>query len=327
MKDYYKILGVDRSAGADDIKKAYRRLAIKYHPDKNPDDKQAEEKFKEVTEAYQVLSDPEKKRMFDNFGAAGPGGFQPGAGGFRGGPQYQDFDFQWGQGGPSPQDIFNDIFGDIFGGGAGGPRGGGFGQRPRKGADLKYTLNISLEDAANGCTKLITFIRQRAGKDDQARLSVAVPAGVKHQQRLKLSGEGDTPIGGGEAGDLYVVVHLQKHPLFQKNDLDLMMELPISFVDAILGKEVRIPTLSGKASLKIPAGTHAGQVFRLKGKGFPALKGNKRGDMLVRVSIDVPQNLSTKDMELVKQLSGIADSAPKVREFNRNMEKVLKARS
>lgn len=330
MKDYYKILGVDRSADATDIKKAYRRLAVQYHPDKNPGDKAAEEKFKEVTEAYQVLSDPEKKRMFDNFGSAGPGGFHPGgfggAGG--GGPYQQGFDFNWSQGGPSPQDIFNDIFGDIFGGaGPGRGAGAGFGSRQRKGADLKYTLNVSLEDVANGCTRLISFIRQRSGKEDQARLSVNVPAGVKHGQRLKLSKEGDTPVNGGEAGDLYVVVHLNPHPLFERRDKDLLMELPLSFVDAILGKEVKIPTLSGVASLKVPPGTSAGQMFRLKNKGFPALKGSSRGDMLVKVAVDVPKDLSKSEVELVKKLSNIADNAPKVREFNSKMDMVLKARS
>tara|TARA_B100000749_G_scaffold122825_1_gene93925 strand:- start:175740 stop:176714 length:975 start_codon:yes stop_codon:yes gene_type:complete len=324
VKDYYKILGVGRDATATDIKKAYRKMAVKYHPDKNPGNKNAEERFKEVTEAYQVLSDPEKKRMFDNFGtASGPGGFNPSDfAGARGRPQ--DFDFNWNQGGPSPQDIFNDIFGDIFGGGAGR---GGFTPRKRKGADLKYTLSLSLEEACTGTTKVISFVRQRSGKDDQARLSVAVPAGVKHQQRLKLSGEGDTPVQGGDAGDLYVVVSLLKHPLFNRNELDLLMELPISFVDAIIGKEVKIPTLQGRASLVVPPGTHAGQVFRLKGKGFPSLKSNERGDMLVKVSIDVPKNLSKEDLETVKQLSDIAESAPKVREFKLNMDKVLKARS
>lgn len=341
-KDYYKILGVERGASADEIKKAYRKLAVKYHPDKNPDDKAAEEKFKEATEAYTVLSDPEKRRMFDQFGQAGsyynPGG-GPGSAGaqgpFGGGGFHQGFDpfsqagfgsgFGAGFSSASAKDIFSEVFGDlgdVFGGG--GPRRG---RAPQKGSDLKYNLSITLEDAAHGTDKLISFVRKKGPTNETAKLSVNVPAGVKQGQRLKLRGEGDIPPTGGPAGDLYVVIQLMPHPLFVRSELDVQMELPISFVDAMLGTDIEIPTLSGKANLKVPKGTHSGQVFRLKSKGFPSLKSSERGDMLIRVIVDVPTELSKDQLELVKKLKSVADQAPKVRDYKDKLNMVLKART
>lgn len=339
--DYYKVLGVERSTSADEIKKAYRKLAVKYHPDKNPGDTAAEEKFKEVTEAYTVLSDPEKRRAYDQFGQAGnyynpggaggtarspygaSGGYQQGFDPFSAGGFSSD-GFGAGFSSASAKDIFSEVFGDL-GDIFGSPRRGGPG--PQKGSDLKYNLSITLEDAAVGTDKLISFVRKKVGANETAKLSVNVPAGVKQGQRLKLRGEGDTATPGGMSGDLYVVIQLMPHPLFVRSELDVQLELPISFVDAILGTQIEIPTLTGKANLKVPKGTHSGQVFRLKSKGFPSLKNSERGDMLIRVVVDVPTELSKDQLELVKKLKSVADQAPKVRDYKDKLNMVLKART
>ena len=215
-KDFYSTLGVSRSATPEEIKKAYRKLAMQHHPDKNPGDKKSEEKFKELSEAYEVLSDAKKREMYDQFGHAstqqgfgGGGPFGGGAGGFGGG-------FGGNAGGAGAGDPFQDIFGDVFGdifGGARGPGAGGANsrtRRPTKGADLRYTLNVSFEDAALGTEKVISFMRQRSNKEESAKLSVSVPAGVKEGQRLKLTGEGDSPAGAGQAGNLRQIRDLQR---------------------------------------------------------------------------------------------------------------------
>ena len=271
-KDYYQILGVPRTSTADEIKKAYRKLAVKYHPDRNPGNKNAEEKFKEATEAYHVLGDEKRRQNYDRFGRADVNfdGFSPGQNPFEGfdpftgaGAGAAGSGAKWSRGGgPQGADFFGDIFSDLFG-------GGGFQQKrpgaggPAKGTDLRYKLLISLEDAAQGTTKLISFVRRKAGKEDMARLSVTVPAGVKDGQRLKLKGEGDSPSGQGVPGDLYVIVNYQNHSLFERDNDDVRMSLPISFVDALLGSEVEIPTLRGAAQLKVPAGASSGQVNSL----------------------------------------------------------------
>ena len=326
-RDYYSVLGVARSASADDIKKAYRKLAHKYHPDKNQGDKAAEDRFKEVSEAYDVLNDPEKKQAYDQFGFAGGAG-GPGAG-FRGqrpgGPNFEGFDFRTtggpnGTGGADPfQDFFSDFFGDVFQGGKGGAQG-------QRGADLRYTLTVSLEEAATGTEKKISFVRHRNGKEDTARLSITVPAGVKSGQRLKLRGEGDLPPGAHKPGDLYVIVQFQEHPLFKRKDNDVLMELPISFVDALLGTKVEIPILSGKAQLTVPAGTHTGQMFRLKGKGFPDIGGYAPGDMLVKILIDVPNDLSEDEKQTLEKLRKVASRSPMVNEFKDRMAALIKQR-
>ncbi|GIL17149.1 MAG: molecular chaperone DnaJ [Oligoflexia bacterium] len=324
-KDYYSVLDVARSASADEIKKAYRKLAMKYHPDKNPGDKKAEEKFKEITEAYEVLSDSKKREMYDQFGFAGnqqgfgagqgPGGFG-GAGGFGGFGQGG-----FGQGGPeSFHDVFGDIFGDVFGA---GPRGGAR-QKKQKGADLRYTLNISLEEAALGCERPITFIRSTGTKDETAKLSVKVPAGVKQGQRLRLAGEGDSGLGG--AGDLYVIINIQDHPVFRREEDDLILDLPITYVEAILGTTAEIPTMTSKVALKIPAGTHTGQVLRLKGKGFPKIGGFGSGDMLVKILVDTPSNVSSKQKELLEELSKAGGETPMVREFKEKVNQMMRSR-
>lgn len=331
-RDYYSVLGVSRQASADDLKKAFRKLAMKYHPDKNPGNKAAEDSFKEVNEAYDVLSDPKKRQMYDQFGHAGAqqqGGPNP----FRGG----GFENFGGFGGFDPrsagaqdqyQDMFGDFFGDFFGQTepGGGARRGGFRGQGR-GADLRYTLTITLEEAATGTEKRISFVRHRAGKEDTAKLSITVPAGVKSGQRLKLRGEGDSPGGNTKPGDLYVIVNFQDHILFKRKDNDVLMELPVSFVDALLGTSVEVPTLTGKASLNIPPGTHPGQIFRLKGKGFPDIGGYAPGDMLVKVVVDVPSSVTDEERQALEKLRKGAAASPQVSEFKEKMKRLLQSRS
>ncbi len=323
-KDYYETLGVPRGSSDAEIKKAYRKLAMKYHPDKNPGNKNAENKFKEVSEAYEILRDAKKRAAYDQFGHAGAqaGGFQghPFSGGFDfGGFKQQDFGGAYGQH-TNPHDLFNEIFGDLFG----GRRQGG--RQEAKGADLRYTVSLRFEEAAKGCEKTINFIRKRGLKDDHARISVTIPAGVKEGQRLKLKGEGDSPPSGGEAGDLYVVVNMQKHPLFHRDEQNILMDLPISFVDAILGTSIEIPTLTGRAKLNIPAGTNSGKILRLKEKGFPKIGSSPTGDMLVRIIVDIPQNLTKEQLKLVEHLSEVAKESPLVKDFRNKSETLLKDR-
>lgn len=330
-KDYYSSLNVARSASADDIKKSYRKLAMKYHPDKNPNDKKAEEMFREITEAYEVLSDTKKREMYDQFGFAGSNqgfaGAGAGAGGFGGfgggfGQGQQGFG---GEGNEGFQDIFGDIFGDVFGGGA-GARGGFKQTRKQRGADLRYTLNISFEDSALGTEKTISFIRQRNGRDDSTKLAVKVPAGVKQGQRLKLSGEGDGSPNGGSPGDLYVIINVQEHALFRREEDDIQIDVPISYIDAILSSQTEVPTLTGKVVLKIPEGTHSGQVFRMKGKGFPKSGGFGTGDMLVKILVDTPATLTTKQKELLEELAKTAEETPQVKLFKDKVAQLTRTR-
>ena len=341
-RDYYEVLGVPRNVSADDLKKSFRKLAMQYHPDKNPGDKKSEEKFKEVSEAYETLSEPEKRQMYDQFGHAGAQGFRPGGGGGPGGPfggfggggqGFGGFGGAGAAGGPNAenmQDIFGDIFSDFFSGARRGPgAGAGPGAGPRgpsrnRGADLRYTLGISFEEAATGTEKTISFVRQRAGKEETARLQVTVPAGVKPGQRLKLRGEGDSAGQGGGIGDLYVIITIQDHSLFKRVDNDVHMDLPLGFVDAIIGTSVDIPTLTGKASLKIPAGTPSGQMFRLKGKGFASVNGPGAGDMLVRIVIDVPKELTDEQRDLLKKFSASLKPSPLVKAYQEKVERILK---
>ena len=323
-KDYYAVLGLQKNATEAELKKAYRKLAMQFHPDKNPNDKAAEEKFKEVSEAYQVLADPKSRTAYDNFGHSSA---QPSHQGYYTGPNFEDFDFTQfrgntqGYSSESAHDLFNDIFGDIFG------------QRRRpgstrtRGADLRYNLAISHEEVALGAEKQIRFMRNRSGTEDTARLSVTVPPGVGNGQRLKLKGEGDSGSNGGENGDLYVIVSLMDHPLFKRSGTDVLLDLPLSFVDAITGIEMEVPTLTGRASLKIPPNTHPGQVFRLRGKGFPDVHNPSRtGDMLLRVVIDIPTKLTNEEIEQVRRLSSLGDSAPLVKEFKEQVKKLFEAR-
>ncbi len=323
-RDYYEVLGVSRSASADEIKKAYRKLALQFHPDRNPGDKAAEEKFKEANEAYDVLSDAQKKKAYDQFGHMGAQGA-----GFGGGNPFEDFARGGGfrqsgyENGPeSFNDVFGDIFSDFFSQGKRGRQSG-----PPRGADLRYTLNISFEEAAAGAEKMISFIRQRAGKEEPAKLMVSVPAGVKSGQKLKLKNEGDgPPSNSGLTGDLYVILNIVDHPLFRRNEDDVLVDLPIGFVDACLGVTVEVPTLTGRASLKIPAGTPSGQIFRLKGRGFGAVGGHAPGDMLIKIVIDIPKDLTDEQKDLLKKLGSSAKNSPLVKSYQEKVDRLLKTR-
>ena len=337
-RDYYEVLGVQRTASPDELKKAFRKLAMQFHPDKNPGDKKAEERFKEINEAYEILSDEQKRRAYDQFGHLGAqGGFRPGgnpfegfsrggAGGFGG---FGGFGNQQQQGPENFQDIFGDIFSDLFSGGrarpggAGGPRAGASRNR---GADLRYTLNISFEEAAAGTEKTISFIRQRGGKEESAKLAITVPAGVKAGQRLKLRNEGDAPASGSSPGDLYVIINIQDHSIFKRVENDVHLDLPISYVDATMGTTVEIPTLTGKASLKVPAGTPSGQIFRLKNKGFASVDGPGNGDMLVRVVIDVPRDLTDEQRDLLKRFANTLKPSPLIKAYQDKVDRMLKTK-
>jgi len=353
--DYYELLEVARDASADDIKKAYRKLAVKVHPDKNPGDKNAEDRFKQISEAYEILRDPEKRAAYDRFGhaafapggAAGPRG--PAGGGFH-----------------DPFDVFREVFGGGGGGGIfedlfGGGGGGGGAQR---GADLRYDLEISLEEAAAGVEKEISF-RKLAGCDHcggsgaepgskrvrcstcnghgqvtssrgfftfrqtcptcsgagsrveracgkchgegrmplTTKVNVRIPSGVDTGTRLRSAGNGEAgPLGGG-AGDLYILVHVAVHELFERQGEDLFCEIPIKFTLASLGGSIEVPTLSGKASLKIPAGTQSGTTFRLRGKGLPSLRGGHVGDQLIRLQVEVPATLTAEQRKKLEDFA------------------------
>ena len=358
-RDYYEVLGVSKTASDDEIKKAYRKLAMKYHPDRNPDNAQAEEKFKEAAEAYEVLSDGEKRSMYDR---AGHSAFE---GGFGGG------------GGFSAEDIFSQ-FGDIFGGAFGG--GGRQQQRQRRGSDLRYVMELTLEEAVKGVKKTITFtapapcetcdgkgsknpndvetcrtchgagqVRMQQGffsvqqtcstcrgqgkiiknpcntchgsgvADRQQTLEVTIPAGVDNGDRVRLTGKGEA-IRDGQAGDLYVEVVVREHEVFQRDGADLYMDVPVSIADAALGKEIEIPTLDGRVSLKIPEGTQTGKLFRLRGKGVRPVRSSMVGDLLCRIVVETPVNLNSRQRELLKELHASLDgdghaSSPKKKSF------------
>jgi len=339
-RDYYDVLEVQKNASEAEIKKAYRRLAMKFHPDRNPDDENAEVKFKEAKEAYEVLADAQKRSAYDQFGHAGV-----------------DSSMGGGHGGPGGfGDAFGDIFGDIFGGGRRGAR-------QSRGSDLRYNLELSLEDAINGtevqirvpvmsscetchgsgakegsqpqtCTtcgghgevrmqqgffsvqqtcpqcrgsgKIVTDpcsdCHGQGRIKKQKTLSVKIPAGVDEGDQVRLAGEGEAAPNNGIAGDLYVAVHLKKHPIFQREDTHLYCETPVSFTLLALGGDLQIPTLDGRANLKIPAGTQTDKMFRLRGKGVRNVRGNQPGDLFCKVVVETPVNLSKEQKELLEQL-------------------------
>lgn len=345
-EDFYELLGVPRNASDADIKKSFRRLAMKYHPDRNKDNPEAEEKFKKIKEAYEVLSDPKKRSAYDQFGHAG---VDPSMGGGGAGFSAENF-----------SDIFSDVFGDIFGGGGGGGRRRG---RAQRGADLRYNLELSLEDAVSGTEVKIrvpTFVscgdcggsgakkgstpvtcstchgqgavRMQQGffavqqtcpacrgtgqqiKDpcrtchgqgrvqDTKTLSVKIPAGVDVGDRIRLAGEGEAGEAGGPPGDLYVQVNVREHPIFTRDGANLYCEVPISFPTACLGGDLEVPTLDGKVMLKIPPETQTGRLFRLRSKGVKPVRGGPVGDLLCRVRVETPVNLTKDQEELIKKL-------------------------
>jgi molecular chaperone DnaJ len=350
-RDYYEILGVQKGTPKDEIKKAYRKLAMQFHPDKNPGNKEAESKFKEASEAAEVLLDEEKKARYDQFGHAGVNG-QGGGGGFQGG-DFGDFG-----------DIFGDIFGDMLGGGRRGGARGGRRSQGRPGDDLQMAVDIDFSEAAFGCEKTISLtknvkcetcegsgakagssastcdycnghgeVRRQQGfftvssacpkcngtgqmiKDPcgtcngqgkrrkKVDLQVKIPAGIDQGQRLKLSNEGDAGSQGGPNGDLYVVINIRPHDIFERDEFDVHCTVPISFSQAALGAEMEVPTLSGKVSLKIPVGTQSGVKMRLKGKGIQRLGGYGQGDQIVTVHVETPTKLTNEQKDLFQRLS------------------------
>ena len=345
-RDYYDVLGVSRNVGSDELKKAYRKIALKCHPDRNPGDKESEERFKEASEAYQILSDPERRAQYDRFGHAafeqgGFGGFDFSASGF--------------------EDIFGDIFGDFFGGSRRGR------SRSRRGEDLRYDLEVTFEESVFGAEKTLRIPRlsscdackgsgskngapretcsacrgsgqlryqqglfsiaktcgQCQGQGSVLRdpcrtcggsgavqadhtLSVRIPPGVDTGSRLKLRGEGESGLNGGPTGDLYVVLHVREHPLFTRDGNDVICNVPIGFTQAALGSEIDVPTPHGKMKMKIPAGTQTGNVFRLKGKGVPDVRGYGHGDALVRVVVETPKKLNPRQRELLEEFARVS---------------------
>ncbi len=308
MKDYYQVLGVPRGADEAEIKKAYRRLAKQYHPDVNKGDKGAEEKFKEISEAYNVLSDPKQRKQYDMFSQGGYA-YGPGAGAGGGaGPE----GFQWEfRGSPGGQGVdfgdLGDLFGDLFE--MGGVRRGAYRQgrgkgasteAPVRGRDTYADLDISFDDAVNGTQTKISVKRG----DKVERLTVKVPPGVNNGSKVRVAGKGQPGFGGGKDGDLYLRIHVTPHPKFWREDADVYTEIPVTVYDAVLGAEVRVPTLTGSARMKVPAGTASGQKFRLKGKGAPVLgsKG-KKGDQYVIVNIVPPKKLSAAERKAFEALA------------------------
>lgn len=344
-RDYYEVLGVAKDAAEDELKKAYRKLAMKFHPDRNPGDHAAEERFKEASEAYEVLTDAQKRAVYDKYGHEGL---------TRGGAGGGDF-------GGGFADIFGDVFADIFGGGGG--RGG-----PRRGADLRYRIELTLEQAVFGTTESIRiptvkecepckghgtadakapptcttcrgagqvrvqqgfFVLQQAcpacrgrgtmisdpckscrgaGKlRSEKTLEVKIPAGVDTGDRIRLNGEGEAGERNAPPGDLYVQVEVKPHEIFERDGNDLVCQMPVSFVMAALGGELDVPTLSGKASLKIPEGTQSGKLFRLRGLGVKPVRGGAQGDLLCSVVVETPVNLTKKQKEVLKEFGEIVD--------------------
>jgi len=364
-RDYYEVLGIGRNASDEEVKRAYRKLAVKFHPDKNPDDPHAEEKFKELGEAYDVLMDPEKRAAYDRFGHAA---FAPGGIGFGGG--FHD-----------PFDIFREVFGGGFGGGIFETFFGGAGTRTEdrhRGSDLRYDMEITLEEAAFGVQKEIEIEKlgicdkcdgtgaepgsravtcptcrgrgqvissrgffqvlqtcprcRGAGEiiekpcpqcrgegrvEKRSRVTLKIPAGIREGSRLRSSSNGEAGIRGGPPGDLYVVIHIKEHKVFQRDGDSLYCEVPIPFSVAALGGEVDIPTLEGKAHLKVPAGTQSGQMFKLRGKGISNIDGRSRGDLLARLIVEVPSRLNAEQRRKLEEFAALCgdDNTPLRKSF------------
>lgn len=297
-KDYYKLLGVSRSATKEDMSKAFKKLARQYHPDLNPGNKEAEEKFKDINEAYEVLKDDEKRKLYDQLGANWQHGqnFQRPSG-------FDGFNFQNGAGGNFDASGFSDFFETLFGGAG---RGQGFGpdpfgsysrNRPKRGRDVEAEISISLEDAYKGGRKNISIKNQQGSKS----LEVNIPAGVKEGARIRLSGQGDPGSAGGQAGDMYLKIKLLPHPNFSLEQNDLIYDLMLAPWEAALGVKVRVPTLDGEVELNIPAGSGSGKKLRLRGKGLGT--GESKGDEYIRINIRVPEVQTDVEKKLWEQLA------------------------
>jgi len=299
FRDYYETLGVAKTASQDEIKKAFRKLARKFHPDTAEDKKTAEEKFKEVNEAYEVLGDPEKRRKYDELGANWQqGGFQAPGGGFPRGGDYgaagEGVEFEFGGTG------FSDFFEQLFGARRGRS---GFGTAPQKGNDIEADIMVTLEEAFHGSTRQISFRRS-----DSAQIqtyTVKIPKGVRDGQRIRLAGQGGQGQAGGGAGDLYLRVRFQRHPEFEVEGADLTVDLEVPAWKCVLGGEAEVRTLEGRAKLKIPAGTQNGRKFRLTGRGLPA-KGSERGDLYVVVDATLPVHPSEAEQALWEKIRDLS---------------------
>ena len=287
--DYYKALGVDKKASPDDIKKAFRKLAVKYHPDRNPDNKAAEDKFKEINEAYAVLSDAKKKEEYDTYGSSGFHKQYSQEDIFRGfdfGNAYKDM----GAGGG--EDLFSRLFG-----GRGGR--GGFSAGPQKGGDLEMETDVSFRDAVQGAEKSVAF--RRNGKREELR--VKIPAGVDNGSKIRITGKGGQGEGGGPAGDLFLIIRVLPDPVFTRDGGDLTVERPIPFSAACLGTSLDVPTLEGDKRIKIPPGIQAGTKIRLKGFGVKSIGSNTKGDLYLKITLHVPEVLNAEQKSLVEELA------------------------
>jgi curved DNA-binding protein len=305
FRDYYQTLGVEKSAAPDEIKSAFRKLARKFHPDTAKNKKEAEEKFKEINEAYEVLGDPEKRKKYDEFGAgwqqAGgpPPGWQQRGGGFGGGHPGGGVEFE----GTGFSDFFEQMFGgggrrSRRGGGGFGGFGGGFEEPPQRGEDAEADIMVTLEEAFHGSTRQISFRRGESGKVET--YTVKIPKGIREDQRIRLAGQGGS--GSAGKGDLYLRVKFQRHPDFEIQGGDLIYDLEVPAWDAVLGCDVHVPTLEGRAKLKIAPGTQSGKKLRLPGMGLP-LGAGKRGDLYAVVEITVPSNPDSEERALWEKLA------------------------
>ncbi len=313
-RDYYEILGVSRSATADELKRAYRKLAKKYHPDRNPDDAGAEKKFKEVQTAYDVLRDAEKRREYDRFGEAGVGRFATG----RQGEQV----YQWGTNSSINVEDLEDLFSAFGGRGGGGVAGPGvfeqiFGRgrkgrvraAPQRGADLERRISLTLEQVAKGATVDVQLTSRQNGKTET--LEVKIPAGVENGQRIRVSGRGQPGQHGGGAGDLILVCSVQAHTFFERQDADLFVEVPVTVSEAALGAKIEVPTLDGRVTLTLPPGTAGGSKMRLKERGLPKKNGSDRGDQFALIRIVPPVSLTDDQRSLYEQLRGCDEVDPR----------------
>lgn len=358
--DYYEILQVERSSTGEEIKRSYKRLAFECHPDRNPGDREAEDRFKKINEAYQVLSDPNKRARYDSFGHISAEGL------------FSDVDFESGFG-----DIFGNLFEEVF-------KAGGA-EKARRGRDLKYSLDLTFDESIEGCEKELRIPRQEAcrecGGSGAARggevvctscggrgelrysqglfaikrtcptcggtgkritrpctscggeryvlsehgVKVKVPAGISDGVRLRVRGEGDGGHLGAPSGDLYIEIHVEEHPLFRREEQDLYCTVPVEFVQAALGAEIDIPTPRGKSTIRIPAGTQSGQTFRLKGKGVPRLEGRGQGDLYIQVQVEVPVKLSRKQQQLLEEFARASEeeNVPTVRKFVSRLQEIF----
>jgi curved DNA-binding protein len=310
FRDYYDTLGVSKAATEEEIRSAFRKLARKYHPDVAKDKKAAEEKFKEINEAYEVLGDPEKRKKYDQLGVDWnrPGGFQPPPGWQREGQQPGGGFYQWGDDGGGVQfefggTGFSDFFEAFFGGGRGRSAFGGFGGRQataERGADVEADIMVTLEEALHGSTRTVSL--RRAGSNKVESYQVKIPRGVHEGQRIRLRGQGEAGVRGGKSGDLFLRVRLARHPDFDVEDSDLIHEVKIEPWRAVLGSELVVPTLEGNVRLKIPPGTQGAQRFRLRERGLPGVSGN-RGDLYVVVQINLPKKLTEREREIWNELA------------------------